>query len=201
MAIGERGTREPDPWGALVARLFEHELVRLLFEADVTTLGKASAALVLYDHLRSFMALKNAVKSTEPLSESLRPAHEALLNVSARLFMTAHQALLNDGQKDAPARPARGLRAKRHQKSAVPTKEFLMEWQLVRLKAARYRLIVELADVSERNEQLFENLGLPEALSAEVELARQRVSRVWRDLPVSLWESPALREVGGHIPA
>ena len=201
MAIGKRGTRAPDPWGALLAHLFEHELAKLLFEADVTTLGKASAALVLYDHLRSFIALKNAVKNTEPESDVLRPAHEALLNVTARLFMAAHQALLNDGQKDGPAKPVHGGHRKRQHRPVVPTQQFLLEWQLVRLKAARDRLIMELADVSERNEQLFESLGLPEALSAEVESARLRVSRVWRDIPVALWESPAAREVGGHIAA
>lgn len=197
--MGERNTGVPDPWGALLAQLFEHELVRLLFEADAATLGKASAALVLYDHLRSFMALKSALKNAEPQSDALRPAHEALLNVTARLFMAAHQALLNDGHKDSPARPARGWRAKRQHKAVAPTKQFLMEWQLVRLKAARDRLIMELADVSERNQQLFESLGLPEPLAAEVESARLRVSKVWEVLPVASWESPAAREVGSHI--
>jgi hypothetical protein len=201
LAIGERKTRAPDPWGALLASLFEHELVRLLFDADVTTLGKASAALVLYDHLRSFMALKSAVKSTEPQSEILQAAHEALLNVTARLFMAAHQALLNDGERHSESKVVLKQRAKRKLKPVVPTKQFLMEWQLVRLKAARERLIMELADVSERNEQLFESLGLPEVLCAEVESARLRVSRVWSDLPVALWESPAHREIGGHIAA
>jgi hypothetical protein len=197
--MGELGTRAPDPWGALLAHLFEHELVTLLFEADVATLGKASAALVLYDHLRSFIALKSAVKNTVPQSDVLRPAHEALLNVTARLFMAAHQALLNDGQKDSPAKPVRGGHGKRQCSSVVPTKQFLLEWQLVRLKAARDRLIMELADVSERNEQVFESLGLPEALRAEVESARLRVSSIWRDLPVVLWEAPAAREVGPYI--
>ncbi len=106
--MGERETCAPDPWGALLAHLFEHELAKLLFEAEATMLGKPSAALVLYDHLRSFIALKSAVKNTEPQSDALRPAHEALLNITARLFMAAHQALLNDGQKDGPAKPVHG---------------------------------------------------------------------------------------------
>ena len=197
--MGEHKSRAPDPWGALLTRLFEHELVILLSEADVTALGKPSAALVLYDHLRSFMTLKSAVKNTEPQSDVLRPAHEALLNFTARLFMAAHQALLNDGQRDSPAKPVQTSRTRRQHRPMVPTKQFLLEWQLVRLKAARDRLIMELADVSERNEQFFESLGLPEALSAQVESARLRVSRVWGELPVVLWESPTAREVGGHI--
>jgi hypothetical protein len=201
LAMGERETRVPDAWGAQLTKLFEHEIVTLLCESDVSMLSKPSAALVLYDHLRSFMALKSSLKSSEPPSGVLRPAHEALLNFTARLFMAAHQALLNEGQKDTPAKPARGWRTKRQHKAVVPTKQFLLEWQLVRLKAARDRLIMELADVSERNEQLFESLGLPEPLAAEVESARLRVSKVWEVLPVALWESPAAREAGGFITA
>jgi len=199
--MGERETRVPEAWGVLLAKLFKHELVTLLSQADVTTLSKASAALVLYDHLRSFMALKNSLKSGEPQSDVLRPAHEALLNFTARLFMAAHQALLNDMQKDDEAKATPSHRAKGHHGAVVPTKRFLLEWQLVRLKTARERLIMELADLSERNEQLFQNLGLPEAVSAEVESARLRISNVWKELPVVLWESPAPREVKGYIAA
>jgi hypothetical protein len=199
--MGERETRVPEAWGVLLAKLFEHELVTLLSQADVTTLSKASAALVLYDHLRSFMALKSSLKSGEPQSDVLRPAHEALLNFTARLFMAAHQALLNDMQKDDEAKTTPSHRAKGQHKAVVPSKRFLLEWQLVRLKTARERLIMELADLSERNEQLFQSLGLPEAVSAEVESARLRISNVWKELPVVLWESPAPREVKGYIAA
>ena len=198
--MGERETRVPEAWGVLLAKLFKHELVILLSQADVTTLSKASAALVLYDHLRSFMALKSNLKSGEPQSDVLRPAHEALLNFTARLFMAAHQALLNGIQKEGEAKPTQ-RHAKGHHGAVVPTKRFLLEWQLVRLKTARERLIMELADLSERNEQLFQSLGLPEAVSAEVESARLRISNVWKELPVVLWESPAPREVKGYIAA
>jgi hypothetical protein len=199
--MGERETGVPDIWGTLLTNLFEHEIVTLLSEADVGTLSKPSATLVLYDHLRSFMVLRSSLKSSEPHSDALRPAHEALLNFSARLFMAAHQALLNDGQKDNPTKPAFSWRAKRQHEAVVPTKRFLLEWQLVRLKAARERLIMELADLSERNEQLFRSLGLPETVSAEVESARLRISNVWKELPVVLWESSAPREVGGYLAA
>jgi len=199
--MGERETGVPNAWGTLLTKLFEHEIVTLLSEADVSMLSKASAALVLYDHLRSFMALKSSLKSSESPSDLLRPAHEALLNFTARLFMATHQALLNEGQKDSPAKPAHRWRAKRQPKPVVPTKQFLLEWQLVRLKAARERLIMELADLSERNEPLFQGLGLPDAVSAEVESARLRVSNVWKELPAVLWESPAPREFGGFITA
>jgi hypothetical protein len=199
--MGERETRVPDAWGILLAKLFEHELVALLSQADVSILNKASAALVLHDHMRSFMALKSSVKSSEP-SDTLRPAHEALLNFTARLFMAAHQALLNDmQQKNDGAKSTPGHRAKGQPNAVVPSKRFLLEWQLVRLKAAREKLVMELADLSERNEQLFRSLGLPEAISAEVESARLRISDVWKGLPIVLWESSAPRMVGGHIAA
>jgi hypothetical protein len=147
------------------------------------------------------MALKSSLKSGEPQSDVLRPAHEALLNYAARLFMATHQALLNDMQKDDGAKATSSGRAKWQHKAVVPTKRFLLEWQLVRLKTARERLIMELADLSERNEQLFRSLGLPEAVSAEVESARLRISNVWKELPVVLWESSAPREVGGYLAA
>jgi hypothetical protein len=198
--MGERETRVPDAWGTLLAKLIEHELVTLLSQADVSMLSKASAALVLYDHLRSFMALKSSLKSSEPQADVLRPAHESLLNFTARLFMAAHQAILNGIQKEGEAKPTQ-MRAKGQPKAVVPSKQFLLEWQLVRLKTARERLIMELADLSERNEQLFRNLGLPEAVSAEVESARLRISNVWKELPVVLWESSAPREVGGYLAA
>jgi hypothetical protein len=200
VTMGERETRVSEAWGLLLARLFEHELVALLSQADVSMLTRPSAALVLYDHMRSFVALKSSVKSSEP-SDTLRPAHEALLNFTARLFMAAHQALLNDMQKGDGAKATPGHRAKGQPNAVVPSKRFLLEWQLVRLKAARERLVMELADLSERNEQLFRSLGLPEAISAEVESARLRISDVWKGLPIVLWESSAPRMVGGHIAA
>ncbi len=201
VTMGERETGVPDVWGTLLTKVFEHEIVTLLSEADATTLGKPSAALVLYDHLRSFMALKSRLKASEPQSDVLRPAHEALLNFSARLFMAAHQALLNDGQKDSPPRPVSSRRAKRRHEAVAPTKRFLLEWQLVRLKAARERLIMEFADLSERDAPLFHGLGLPDAVSAEVEAARLRVSNVWKELPAVPRESPGLRMVRGFTTA
>ena len=109
----------PDAWGTLLAKLFEHELVTLLSQADVSMLSKASAALVLYDHLRSFMALKSSLKSSEPQADVLRPAHEALLNFTARLFMAAHQAILNDIQKEGEAKPHRKSRERAAQSSCA----------------------------------------------------------------------------------
>ena len=199
--MGERETGVPDVWGTLLTKVFEHEIVTLLSEADATMLGKPSAALVLYDHLRSFMALKSRLKASEPQSDVLRPTHEALLNFSARLFMAAHQALLNDGQKDSPPRPASSRRAKRRHEAVAPTKRFLLEWQLVRLKTARERLIMELADLSERNGPLFQGLGLPGTVSAEVESARLRVSNAWKELPAVPCKFPGLRKVGSSITA
>jgi len=114
----ERETGVPDIWDTLPTKLFEHEIVMLLSEADVTMLSNAWATLVLYDHLRSFIALKGSLKSSEPQSDVLRPVHEALPNLAARLFMAAHQALLNDLQRDdgprgAPAHRAEGQHTKR----------------------------------------------------------------------------------------
>ena len=72
---------------------------------------------------------------------------------------------------------------------------------MIRLKAARERLIMEFADLSERNEPLFQSLGLPDAVSAEVESVRLRVSNVWKELPAVPCGSPGLRKVGSATTA
>ena len=217
-------------WGRLLSNLLEHDLAALLSQVDVKTLSEAEARTVLYEQLRSFMRLKSTLKSSEPRSDVLRPAHEALLNFGARLFMAAHQALLNDGEAEAeeqsivsdnpkwqhvvPAPSTRFLsaeklfmvarkalptsrvaearkqstaskQAKVEHRVAVPSKQFLLEWQLVRLKVARERLILELADLSERHENIFLELPLSEVFGAEVESAKLRVSSVWKKIPTT----------------
>ena len=183
--MGQGEYLSTNEWGRLLSNLLEHDLVALLSRVEVKTLSEAEARTVLREQFRSFMRLKSTLKSSEPRSDLLRPAHEALLNFAARLFMAAHQALLNDGQTDSPPRPAFRFSwcGKRHHEAVVPTNRFLLEWQLVRLKTARERLIMELADLSEREEPLFKCLGLPDAVSAEVESARLRVSGVWEKIP------------------
>ena len=196
--MGQGEYLSPNAWGRLLSNLLEHDLATLLSQVDVKTLSEAQARTVLYEQLRSFMRLKSTLKSSEPGFDVLRPAHEALLNFAARLFIAAHQALLNDGQTDSPHKPAFRFswRAKRQHEAVVPTKRFLLEWQLVRLKVARERLIMELADLSEREVPLFEGLGLPDAVSAEVESARLRVSGVWKKIPRTASMSNLTPEAG-----
>lgn len=217
-------------WGRLLSNLLEHDLVAFLSRVDVKTLSEAEARTVLHEQFRSFMRLKSTLKSSEPRSDVLRPAHEALLNFGARLFMAAHQALLNDARAEpeehsivsdnpkwqhaAPAPSTRSLSAgkllmlarqvlptsrvaevgkqstaieqvKGEHRVAVPSRQFLLEWQLVRLKVARERLILELADLSERHGNAFLELSLSEVVDAEVESARLRVSSVWKMIPTT----------------
>src|SRR5512136_1774213 len=86
----------PYAWGRLLSDLLEHRLTTYLCEADVETLMGSEARAVLYEQLRSFLALKRRLKSRQPRSALLRPAHEALVNFAARLFMAAYQTLLSD---------------------------------------------------------------------------------------------------------
>ena len=191
----------PHEWGLHLSKLFEHRLVMLLSQAEADALARAEATDVLYDQLRSFMALKSRLKSLEPESDTLRPAHEALLNFVSRLFMAAHQALLNNIQEEERGPSPKNSR--KYQPSAVvpstlvPSKRFLLEWQLVRLKAAKERLILELADLSERDKDTFKQLGLPESIGAEAESARLRISSIWSELPTAGGSAPAA-EVGNH---
>jgi len=220
----------PYAWGRLLSKLLEHKLATYLSQVDVKTLSEAEARTVLYEQLRSFLALKSTLKSSEPQSDILQPAHEALLSFAARLFMAAHQALLDDGKAKAGDQPAvsdnpkwqhiaaapsaqflfagklfmaaRQLlpssgRAKAREQPtmsgdakwqhtvAAPSTQFLLEWQLVRLKASRERLILELADLSARHQNTFRELKLSKAVGAEVESARLRVSKVWKKLPTT----------------
>ena len=195
--MGETNSRTPDSWGVPLTELFDHKLVRLLSEADAATLGGEESAAVLYDELRSFMALTRALKASDP-PETLRPANEALIHFAARLFKAAHQALLNHGQGDQGCATSR-RRTKAHHGAVAPTREFLLEWQLARIKSARHRLVMELVDVSERDEQLYQSLSLPEALEAEVETARLRISDVWKVLPDWPWDSSRRRHTGTRL--
>lgn len=195
--MGEMCSRTPDSWGVPLTELFEHRLVTFLNEADVPTLGREESAAVLYDELRSFMALQRALNASDP-PETLRPASEALAEFAARLFKAAHQALLNHGQKDQGAAAPR-RREKGQHGAVAPTMEFLLQWQLVRMKVARRRLVMELADVSLRDEELYQSLALPEGLGAEVETVRMRLSDVWKELPDWPWESSRGRDTPARL--
>ncbi len=195
--MGETESRTPDSWGVPLSKLFEHRLVRLLNEADAVTLTCEESATILYKEMRSFMALKSALVAGDP-PEALRPVNEALLRFTNRLFKTAHQALLNHGKKDeSPA--AHGKRDKGQHHPAAPTREFLLEWQLVRMKSARQKLVMELAYVSEKNEGLYQSLALPEPMEAEVESARVRISNVWKQLPDFPWTPSRHRSTGARL--
>lgn len=193
--MGETESLTPDLWGAPLIKLFDHKLVKLLDEADAATLACEESALILYEELRSFMALRSDLKSSDP-PEGLRPVNEALLHFASRLFKTAHQVLLNQGQK-SESTVARG-RAGSRQPPKAPTREFLLKWHLVRMRSARERLVMELAEVSEKNEGLYQSLAVPEVLGDEVESARQRVSNVWKQLPDWPWAPSRHRRTGAR---
>ncbi len=194
--MGETESRTPHSWGVPLIKLFDHKLVKLLNEADAATLACEESALILYEELRSFMALKSDLKAGDP-PESLRPVNEALLHFSSRLFKTANQVLLNHGQKNGGGMP-RG-QAGSEQRPMAPTREFLLQWHLVRMKNARQRVVMELAEVSEKNEGLYRSLAVPEALGAEVESARRCVSNVWRQLPDWPWAASRHRKTGARL--
>jgi hypothetical protein len=199
--MGESERCSPDAWGTLLSKLLDHKLATLLSQADVSALSSTEATTVLYEQLRPFLALKSSLKSSEPQSDALQPAHKALLSFVARLFMAAHQALLNDIKTEDEVKPALSGHAKGQHSVFVPSRQFLLEWQLVRLKGAREGLILELADLSERDHKVFQQLRLPEAIGAEVESARLRISNIWKELPAVAREPSPPGEVGGYIAA
>lgn len=99
-----------------------------------------------------------------------------------KVFMAARQVFRRTSGTEAREQPAMSLDAKWHHGVAVPSEQFLLEWQLVRLKAARERLILELADLSERHPSTFRKLKLTDVVCVEVESARSRVSSVWSNI-------------------
>jgi hypothetical protein len=234
--MGQDKYISPYAWGTLLSKLLEHDLARLLSQADAKTLSGAEARTALFEQLRSFVDLKSTLKSCKQRSNVLQPSHEALLTLADRLFATAHQALLGDakareGQPSTvsanpksqqiavtpPARfpftgkllmaarlvlrrprgteareqPTMSLEKKWQHGVAVPSEQFLLQWQLVRLKAARERLILELADLSEKHPNMFRRLKLTDAVGVEVESARLRVSGVWSKIMVTVSMSGA----------
>jgi len=234
--MGQGKYISPYAWGALLSELLEHDLAKLLSQADVETLSGAEVRTALFEQLRSFMVLKGALKSCKQPPIVLQPSHEALLNYADRLFAAAHQAFLSDAkarevepstvsanpksQQIGVAPPARfpfadkllmaarqvlrhnpvtetgeqpntSLDSKWQHGVSVPSEQFLLEWQWVRLKAARERLILELADLSERHPSMYRQLKLTDAVGAEAESTRLRVSSVWSKILLTASRSGA----------
>jgi hypothetical protein len=157
-----------DRWGELLSKVLEHELSGFLSRASADTLSSDESVAMLYEKLRPLVMLKTEVESIRPQSQTLAEADAALLHFTKRLFLAAHQALLNSIEAE---------NEKSHFEEDLSgelrdTRGFLMEWQLVRLRAARERLLSRLSEVSERDQQLFQKLKLPRAIPAEMESVR-----------------------------
>lgn len=169
--MGQREKRSPDKWGVLLSTVLNRNLTSFLSKANADALSSDEAVEMLYRELRPLVMLKMEAESIQPKSEALGETDAALLHFAKRLFLVAHQALLNsieaENEKDHfEEDPSGELR---------DTREFLMEWQLVRLRAARERLLAKLLELSERDQQLFQQLSLPAAVLAELEFVRLEV--------------------------
>ena len=117
--------------------------------------------------------------SANPRWQHIAVAPPARFLSADKLFMAARQVFRRTRGTEAREQPNMSLDNKWQHGVAVPSEQFLLEWQLVRFKAARERLILELADLSERHPNTFRQLKLADAVGAEVESARLRVSNVW----------------------
>ncbi len=156
----------PREWGAVLSSLFEHGLTGFLSEATAEALSSDEAVATVYQELRSLVRLKTEVESIRPQSDVLAAANEALVHFAKRLFLAAHQALLNSIEAETE---------KEHSEKDLSgelrdTRKFLMEWQLVRLRAARERLVAKLFELAEEDRRLFRRLSLPTAIRAQVGL-------------------------------
>jgi len=158
-------TRE---WGVLLSSLLGHGLADFLSEATAEELSSDEAVAMVYRELRSLVRLKTEVESLRPQSDGLGAANSALVHFAKRLFLAAHQALLNsieaETEKEHTERDLSG--------ELRDTRKFLIEWQLVRLRAARERLVARLFELAEEDQQLIGQLNLPTAIRAQVESVR-----------------------------
>ena len=158
----------PREWGAALSSLFEHGLTGFLSEATAEALSSDEAVATVYQELRSLVRLKTEVESLRPRSDVLGAANGALVHFAKRLFLAAHQALLNSIEAQTEKEHAE----KDLSGELKDTRKFLMEWQLVRLRAARERLVARLLELSEEDQRLFKQLNLPKANRAQVESIR-----------------------------
>jgi hypothetical protein len=182
--MGEREKRSPDNWAVLLSSVLNHNLTGFLSKANANALSSDEAVATVYQELRPLVMLKMEAESIQPQSEALGETDAALLHFAKRLFLVAHQALLNSIEAENEKEhfeedPSGELR---------DTREFLMEWQLVRLRAARERLLAKLLELSERDQQLFQQLNLPPAILAELEFVRLEVH-----LPQTLQQSSGVK--------
>lgn len=168
MTRSKRG-RSPEEWGAIVADLFNNSLTSFLSSATVSSLGKTEVVNILYREMRPFMSLKTKLETDQPAHELLRQPNSALLHFANRLFTTTHQALLNSIEAEDEEKRLKGEPLKRLRTQTEPTRELLLEWQMLRLKEARTQFFVALADLSNLDRGVLESANLPDHLKAEIE--------------------------------
>jgi hypothetical protein len=165
--------RSPEEWGAIVADLFNNSLATFLLSATVSSLGKTEVVDLLYRDLRPFMTLKTKLEADQPSHELLRQPNSALLHFANRLFTTTHQALLNSIEAEDEEKRLKGEPLKRLRTQTEPTRELLLEWQMLRLKEARTQFFVTLAELSNLDRGVLESANLPDELKAQVEAAQK----------------------------
>ncbi len=172
MARSKRG-RSPEEWGAMVADIFNNPLTTLLSDASVNSMSKGDVVDVLYRELRTFMGLKSQLETEQPTDELLRQPNAALLHFANRLFTTTHQALLNSIEAEDEEKRLKGEPLKRLRAQTEPTRELLLEWQMLRLKEARTQFFVSLGDLSSKDRGVLEQVNLPQPLTEEMEAAQK----------------------------
>ena len=172
MARTKKG-RSPEEWGAIVTDLFNSPLTNLLSTASVDSMSKGNVVDVLYQELRPFMQLKSRLEAEPPGDEPLYQPNAALLHFANRLFTTTHQALLNSIEAEDEEKRLKGEPLKRLRAQTEPTRELLLEWQMLRLKEARTQFFVSLAELSSSDTGVLERLNLTQPLSEEMEAAQK----------------------------
>lgn len=169
MVTKERNKCSPQDWGVVLSNLLGQEITGFLSEASANSLAREEAVAMLYREMRPLVMLKTEIESLHPQSEALGAVNEALVHFAKRLFLAAHQALLNSIEVESE----RGNQGRDLSGELRDSRSFLMEWQLVRLRAARERLVTRLFELSEADQQLFRQLSLPTAILGQVEFIRR----------------------------
>ena len=172
MARSKKG-RSPEEWGAIVADLFNSPLTTLLSTTSVNSMSKGDVVNIMYQELRPFMQLKSRLEAEQPVDELLHQPNTALLHFATRLFTTTHQALLNSIEAEDEEKRLKGEPLKRLRAQTEPTRELLLEWQMLRLKEARAQFFVSLAELSNSDRGVLERLNLSQPLSEEMEAAQK----------------------------
>lgn len=154
-------------WGESVKSVLTNKLVSYLFELDEESLARPRVVAMLEEELRPFLTLKAEVQSQKPREPLLESAHDKMLELMQRLFMVAQQALLNRPQADGEDKSQAGQSPDQPSADAQSGGKRLLTWHMVRMNDIGEQFMAALAELADKQKDVYDQLDLPAGIIAE----------------------------------